>query len=341
MPNKCVVTGCKTNYLTSETSKQVFKFPDNIELRAKWTEFTNRKDFSATKYSTICVDHFSEKYLVRNPQRIRLNYALHPIPTIHPETIPKSLGVIPKRPRKDPKVCIYQPDQMPLFKSLFEFKSIDDVAEFFHTASEYTGFNIENSRECVTAYRVEILHGIAYIKECIIVRDSFEVKLSYQSMPLSLPNFIANTEGSKLTSLHMLVNLPNYCKNQSPSTETDVIKELLDISYYNPKGRPLYSTKTLRFALMMRYTSNAAYCYLRHFLPLPSYSLLHKLSIQDIDTIKALVTLRNNKQVGNDVILLLDEMYLQQQVQYDGQALTGCDSNFQMYRSILCYMVVS
>ena len=37
MPNKCVVTGCKTNYLTSETSKQVFKFPDNIELRAKWT----------------------------------------------------------------------------------------------------------------------------------------------------------------------------------------------------------------------------------------------------------------------------------------------------------------
>ena len=59
-PTKCVVTGCKTNYLTSGTSKQVFKFPDNIELRAKWTEFTNRKDFSATKYSTICVDHFSE-----------------------------------------------------------------------------------------------------------------------------------------------------------------------------------------------------------------------------------------------------------------------------------------
>ena len=125
----------------------------------------------------------------------------------------------------------------------------------------------------MTAYRVEILHGIAYIKECISVKDSFEVKLSYESMPLSLPNFIANAEGSKLTSLHMLVNLPNYCKNQSPSTETDVIKELLDISYYNPKGRPLYSTKTLRFALMMRYTSNAAYRYLRHFLPLSSYSL--------------------------------------------------------------------
>ena len=52
------------------------------------------------------------------------------------------------------------------------------------------------------------------------------------------------------------------------------------------------------------------------FLPLPSYSLLHKLNSQDIDTTKALVTLRNNQQFGNDVVLLLDEMYLQQQVQY-------------------------
>ena len=79
---------------------------------------------------------------------------------------------------------------------------------------------------------------------------SFEVKLSYESMPLPLPSFNAIAEGSELTSLHMLVNLPNYCRSQSPSTETDVIKELLDISYYKPKGRPLYSTKTLRFALL-------------------------------------------------------------------------------------------
>ena len=114
MPNKCVVTSCKTNYLTSETLKPVFKFPDNIELRAKWIEFTNRKDYSVTKYSAICVDHFSEKYLIRNPQRIRLNYAIHSIPTIHPETIPKSLVVI----------------QMPLFKSLFEFKSLDDFFSY-------------------------------------------------------------------------------------------------------------------------------------------------------------------------------------------------------------------
>ena len=38
---------------------------------------------------------------------------------------------------------------------------------------------------------------------------------------------------------------------------------------------------------------------------------------------------------------MLDEMYLQQEVQYDGRELTGCDSNLQMYKSILCFMVVS
>ena len=42
-----------------------------------------------------------------------------------------------------------------------------------------------------------------------------------------------------------------------------------------------------------------------------------------------------------DVILLLDEMYLQQEVQYDGRDLTGCDSDLKMYNSILCFVVVS
>ena len=125
------------------------------------------KEFSASKHSVICVDHFFEKYILRYLQRIRLNYALYPIPTIHPESIPKRLVVIPKRPRKDPEVRIYQPDQRPLFKSLFEFKSLANVAKIFLTAPEYNGFNIDNSRECVNAYQAEICNG--YIKECISV----------------------------------------------------------------------------------------------------------------------------------------------------------------------------
>ena len=34
-------------------------------------------------------------------------------------------------------------------------------------------------------------------------------------------------------------------------------------------------------------------------------------------------------------------MYIQQQVQYDGRDLTGCNSELQMYKNIICFMVVS
>ena len=41
------------------------------------------------------------------------------------------------------------------------------------------------------------------------------------------------------------------------------------------------------------------------------------------------------------MIILLGEMYLQQEVQYDGRELTGCTNLLQLYKSILCFMVVS
>ena len=91
----------------------------------------------------------------------------------------------------------------------------------------------------------------------------------------------------------------------------------------------------------MRYTSNSGCGYLQRFLPIPNYSLLYKLNSQPIDTCKGLQSLREESLFSNDTVLLLDEMYLQQEVQYDGRELTGCDSDLEMYISILCFMVVS
>ena len=52
-------------------------------------------------------------------------------------------------------------------------------------------------------------------------------------------------------------------------------------------------------------------------------------------------SLKENSLFSEGVILLLDEMYLQQEVQYDGRKLIECDSELQMYKSIICFMVVS
>ena len=76
----------------------------------------------------------------------------------------------------------------------------------------------------------------------------------------------------------------------------------------------------------MSYTSNSRYRYLQRFLPLPSYSLLYKLKSEPIDTCKGLQSLY-------DTILLLGEMYLQQEVQNDGRELNGYDSNIQAYKA--------
>ena len=63
----------------------------------------------------------------------------------------------------------------------------------------------------------------------------------------------------------MLTNLPNYWTNYIGSydgCDIKVIQKLFNSTYYHPKGRPKYSHNTLRFALLMGYTSNSAYKFL-------------------------------------------------------------------------------
>ena len=211
---------------------------------------------------------------------------------------------------------------------------------YIKISKEYNNFQIDVPDNSVTTYRVVISSGIATVKECIHIDGKQNVKLSYEGSPIPLSSYIDRAEGSRLTSLDMLTNLPVYCKNAEGTCESDVIKELIKLQYYDPKGRPPYSANVLRFALIMRYTSNSLYKYLKRFLPLPSYSLLRRLKSHSVDTSKGLCSLMDNLLFSDDV-LLLDKMYIQQEVQYDGRDLIGCNSGLQIYKSILCFMVVS
>ena len=74
---------------------------------------------------------------------------------------------------------------------------------------------------------------------------------------------------------------------------------------------------------------------------MPSERLLKKFKSHTIDSSKALCTLRNKLLIGNDVVIQLDEMYLQTQVQFDGKSVIGCDGDLNIFKSILCFMVVS
>ena len=95
----------------------------------------------------------------------------------------------------------------------------------------------------------------------------------------------------------------------------------------------------MRFSLLLRYTSNSAYSFLKKYIPLPNNSLLRKLKSPSIDNCQALQVLRVQNFIGNDIAILLDEMHLQAQVQF--HTLIGCNANLEMYTSILSFMVVS
>ena len=74
---------------------------------------------------------------------------------------------------------------------------------------------------------------------------------------------------------------------------------------------------------------------------MPSERLLKTLNSHRIDSSKTLCTLINESLIGIDVVILLDEMYLQTQAQFDGKSVIGCDGDLNMFKSILCFMVVS
>ena len=62
MGNKCALTNCTSGY-TKGLKKTSFHFPEHMELKKKWIYFINRKVWTPTSNSVICVGHFESKYV--------------------------------------------------------------------------------------------------------------------------------------------------------------------------------------------------------------------------------------------------------------------------------------
>ena len=97
-----------------------------------------------------------------------------------------------------------------------------------------TVFHVDVSEFGVTAYRVKIDSGIAVVQVCVHVTNDLHVVLSFESSPIPLPDYISTAAGCKLTSLDMLTNLPNYCRNASHSYHIEVIEELIKSRFLSP-----------------------------------------------------------------------------------------------------------
>ena len=130
--------------------------------------------------------------------------------------------------------------------------------------------------------------------------------------------------------ISMLENFPPYIMNRVFEMSKEVLQELKDIQYVKSKGRPPYSSKLIRFALMQRYTSRQSY-----------KLLLEEMPQGGIAPMKALMLLLENGHVDCDVVLIIDEMYLQKSCEYSRGEFVGKNEDGVFYNGIMVFMIVS
>ena len=151
----------------------------------------------------------------------------------------------------------------------------------------------------------------------------FHVKLFLNLSLVPLPEWFRKGTDCPLKRKSMLENFPNYMRNfqETKNIPSDILNELQEIRFKKPVDRPKYSA-------------------LEQF-PLPSLSLSKKLNKGEMEPIKAVKVLLDQVKIGEDVVLLLDEIYLQKNVQYQGGKLVGVKPEGNLFNDVMAFMLNS
>ena len=180
-------------------------------------------------------------------------------------------------------------------------------------------------------------NSIPCVTETIRVDNLLHVQLFFKSLPLPLPQWFRNGRNCTLTSKSMLVNLSTYIRNENENNSS-IIEELRELKF---QKCPIYSARIIRYALLVRYTSFQAYKLLLEEFPMPYLSLLEKISKGGVDPVKSSANLLLAKgRISKDVILMIDEMYLQKSEECHGGEIVGCDEEGKLYEGLVGFMIV-
>ena len=337
MVNKCAAFGCKTGYKNHE-KLPTFHFPHSKpDLFEKWTKFVNRADWIATKSSVLCVKHFEEKFILKG-KRNKLNWSLHPIPTIHSELVNIQPSLLPtsSTTRKAPKDRNYQADELPNFTLADTIRSFEDLEKIKCCP---TGFSFTKNEKYVWIFRIDFDEtNFPLLKECIRIDKNLHVQLQYYGNPIPLPQWFVKGHNAKLTRFSMLENFPPYIQSIVIEHPNSILKELQKIQHFKPNN-PSFSVELIRYSLLLRYTSPQAYKLLVEQLPFPSFSSLEKIQKGDVESITAAKSLLGKGKLSQDCILMLDEMYLQKGTQFHGGKYVGADEDSNLYKGIMIFRI--
>jgi len=338
MPNKCSVPSCFTNYKGHDKGT-VFGLPKDEATRDMWIKFVNRKDSSSLKHIYICENHFEERFLSNNENRVRLRNSLKPVPTIFTESqslLPTSVLPTVTKQRRPPTQRVFQHDQAQCFA---ENDAIQHFSNIDNTLLKNIGFEFQfcKFRDHAIFYSIEENSLSApEIAECIYITSDLHVKLFYKASPVPLPSWFTKGRNAILSRKSMLENFPAYIR-QEASKNYSVLDEIRRLKFLK---RPIYSANLLRYAILLRYTSLASYKLLLEEFKLPSISLLKKVTAGKINVLKAAKLLKDSGSISEDVMLLFDEIHLQKCEEFVGGDVVGADNNGILYKGAVCFMIV-
>ena len=174
------------------------------------------------------------------------------------------------------------------------------------------------------------------IKESISISLDLKVTLSFEGIPIPLPEWLRIAKNCKITRIIQLQNLPSYIQNKTEELPpNEILDEIKSLTFLKPQGRPPFSPRVLRYSLLLRYSSRQAYSLLLNEFPLPSFSLLEKLSRGSLDALKVAKKFLDEGNISKDCMVLFDEMYLQKVTQYHGGKHVGADEGGCMFHDCL------
>ena len=92
---------------------------------------------------------------------------------------------------------------------------------------------------------------------------------------------------------------------------------------------------------MLRSSSCQKYELIQKELPLPSLSVLKKLTSGEIDSLRVARLILEKQTVSSDRVLIIDEIYLQNSVHYHSGDFVGQDEEEDLFKGIVVFMNVS
>ena len=134
------------------------------------------------------------------------------------------------------------------------------------------------------------------------VDRDLHVKLFYKGSLLPLPQWFCHGRDCRFTRKIMMQNFPNYIKLEGEQT-FNILEELKELKFKKKENILVQCSFTLYFL------TNIPTIYERVSISL--MSLLRKITEGQLDAVKCAKSLKSQGVISEDVVLMLDEMYLQ------------------------------